>query len=114
MRQRVALARALAADPDIILADESFSHLDEVTGERLRDAFRAVAKETGKTVLHITHSIDEALALADRIIVLRRPGQVSAIINLRDEQSGRDTLRAAILRHLQEDALLPAIMDAAD
>jgi NitT/TauT family transport system ATP-binding protein len=82
MRQRVALARALVSEPEILLADEAFSHLDEVTGEQLRTEFRELAKEGGKTVLHITHSIDEAILLADRILVFGRPGRVAADISL--------------------------------
>jgi NitT/TauT family transport system ATP-binding protein len=76
MRQRVALARALVSDPAILLADEAFSHLDEVTGARLRSEFRELAEKNGKTVLHITHSIDEAIAMGDRVLVFGRPGHV--------------------------------------
>jgi NitT/TauT family transport system ATP-binding protein len=81
MRQRVALARALVSNPDIVIADEAFAHLDEVTGESLRTDFHRLAKETGKTVIHITHSINEAIGLADRIIVLGKPGRVLADIS---------------------------------
>jgi NitT/TauT family transport system ATP-binding protein len=88
MRQRVALARALVSEPDILLADEAFSHLDEVTGGQLRDEFRHLAKESGKTVTHITHSIDEAILLADRILVFGRPGRVVADIGLEGDRSG--------------------------
>ncbi|WP_413738163.1 ABC transporter ATP-binding protein [Sodalis sp. RH21] len=78
MRQRVALVRALVSDPDILLADEAFGHLDVATGESLRRDFKRVAVEKGKTVLHVTHSIDEALELSDKIIVLGKPGTVLA------------------------------------
>jgi len=100
MRQRVALARALVAEPDIVVADEAFAHLDEVTGERLRRDFHRLTKETGKTVIHITHSIDEALSLGDRIFVLGKPGHLLAEIDevpLKD----RTALRSYILTHLQ-------------
>ncbi|MCD9032669.1 ATP-binding cassette domain-containing protein [Luteimonas sp. Y-2-2-4F] len=70
MRQRAAMARALASDPRIVLADEAFGHLDEVTGQRIKADFRALVRDTGKTVLHITHSIEEAIAMADRILVM--------------------------------------------
>jgi len=96
MRQRVALARAMACDPDIILADESFASLDAITGEALRQEFRDAAKETGKTVIHITHSIDEAMSLADRILVFGRPGRVCAEHDVSRERDGR-TLNAAAL-----------------
>ncbi|MDB5364326.1 MAG: ATP-binding cassette protein [Rhodospirillales bacterium] len=103
MRQRVALARALTSDPDILLADEAFGHLDEVTGNSLRTQFRQLAKDRGKTVLHITHSIDEALDFSDRILVLGKPGSVVAdIAKIRElDVSSRVRLRAEILQHLQ-------------
>jgi NitT/TauT family transport system ATP-binding protein len=103
MRQRVALARALTSDPDILLADEAFGHLDEVTGADLRTQFRRLAKERRKTVLHITHSIDEALDVSDRILVLGKPGTVVAdVAQIRDlDAAARAQLRAEILQHLQ-------------
>lgn len=69
-RQRVAIARALALDPDIILMDEPFSALDHNTRNRLRAQLVELWQETRKTILFVTHDIDEALYLADRIIVL--------------------------------------------
>lgn len=76
MRQRVALARALITKPDIMIADEAFGHLDEVTAAALRTDFHRIAKAHGQTVFQITHSLDEALTLADRILVFDRPGRV--------------------------------------
>jgi NitT/TauT family transport system ATP-binding protein len=76
MRQRVAISRAMVVNPRIILADEAFGHLDEVTAERLRDDFRQIVAQTGKTVVFITHSIEEAIAMAHRVIVLAKPGHV--------------------------------------
>ena len=98
MRQRVGIARALASDPAILLADEAFGHLDEVTGGRLRDEFRQVAKDRGKTVLHVTHSIDEAITLSDRILVFSRPGRIAADVKIDDAARGlrRDKLRKEI------------------
>lgn len=100
MRQRVGLARALASDPAILLADEAFGHLDEVTGRRLRVEFRQVAKQGGKTVLHVTHSIDEAITISDRILVFGRPGHVVADIALKgcSDRSGHEALHEKILR----------------
>jgi NitT/TauT family transport system ATP-binding protein len=103
MRQRVALARALISDPDVLLADEAFGHLDEVTGERLRKEFWQLAKDGGKTVLHITHSIDEAISLSDRILVFGRPGRVAADIRIsgaRDSARG-EAWRREIIRHME-------------
>jgi NitT/TauT family transport system ATP-binding protein len=76
-RQRVAIARALALDPDIILMDEPFSALDPNTRVRLRQQLIELWQETGKTVLFVTHDVDEALYLADRIILMSpKPSQV--------------------------------------
>lgn len=104
MRQRVAIARALASNPEILLADEAFGHLDEVTGQGLRRDFRQLAVEHGKTVLHITHSIEEAIAVSDRIIVLARPGKVLAEIGeVRSVGAqSREELRLHILALLRQ------------
>lgn len=97
MRQRVALARALAASPQVVLADESFGHLDEVTARDLRRDFRSVTRETGTTVVHVTHSIEEAVDLADRILVVGRPGRLVADIPLGpDADASRTDLRRRI------------------
>jgi len=69
-RQRVALARALAVDPDILLMDEPFAALDAITRETLQDELSRIHAETGKTVVFVTHSIDEAVYLADDIVAL--------------------------------------------
>jgi NitT/TauT family transport system ATP-binding protein len=106
MRQRVAIARALVSDPAVLLADEAFSHLDEVTGARLRTEFRDVAKENGKTVLHITHSIDEAIGLGDRVLVFGRPGHVVTDLRLDHSAGSRDNadIRNEIFRSIEASA----------
>ncbi|MFT3953038.1 MAG: ABC transporter ATP-binding protein [Piscinibacter sp.] len=77
-RQRVALARALAVEPDVLLMDEPFSALDAITREGLQDELTRIRRATGKTVLFVTHDIDEATYLADRIIVLSgTPGRIT-------------------------------------
>ena len=73
MRQRVSLARALCVDPELLLLDESFSQLDHVTSQTLRADFSQVVREFHKTCLFVTHRIDDALEMADRVLVLR-PG----------------------------------------
>ncbi|MFN3656577.1 MAG: ABC transporter ATP-binding protein [Pseudolabrys sp.] len=77
MRQRVSIARAFATDANLLLCDEPFSALDEMTGQRLREEFASLVRENNKTAVFITHSIDEALQLGDRIIVLRRPANIA-------------------------------------
>ena len=83
MRQRVALARALAMKPKLLLMDEPFAALDIQTRARMQDHLLAVWRDSGASVLLVTHSIDEALALADRIIVFTaRPGQIKAELKI--------------------------------
>ena len=82
-RQRVAIARALAVDPKIVLMDEPFSALDPNMRSRMRVEMERIWLETGKTVVFVTHDIDEALQLADRTIVLsNKPTRVLEIIEL--------------------------------
>src|SRR5262245_20675836 len=76
MRQRVSLARALAVDPQILLLDESFSQLDHVTSKALRADVSELIRTLGKTCLLITHRIDDAIEMADRILVLAAPARV--------------------------------------
>jgi NitT/TauT family transport system ATP-binding protein len=80
MRQRVGIARCFALDPEIILCDESFSALDELTADQLRDEFVKLVRDEGKTGVFITHSIEEALTMGERVLVFRAPGHVSAEI----------------------------------
>ncbi|HLZ05324.1 MAG TPA: ATP-binding cassette domain-containing protein [Bradyrhizobium sp.] len=77
MRQRVSIARAFATDAGIFLCDEPFSALDEVTGRTLRAEFVRLVRESGKTAVFITHSINEALEIGDRIVVLKRPATIA-------------------------------------
>ncbi|TML08933.1 MAG: ABC transporter ATP-binding protein [Actinobacteria bacterium] len=83
MRQRVAIARALAPEPDVLLLDEPFGSLDAQTKKAMQDFLLAVWQRTGATILMVTHDVDEAIYLSQRIYVLTpRPGRVTEVIDV--------------------------------
>lgn len=83
MKQRVAIARSLAYEPDILLMDEPFGALDAQTREILQEELLALWRRTNKTIIFITHSIDEAVYLGQRVAVMKsRPGRVEALIDI--------------------------------
>ena len=75
-RQRVGVARALATDPPVMLMDEPFGAVDPIVRERLQDQFRELQKELQKTIVFVTHDIDEAIKMADRIAILNKGGVI--------------------------------------
>ncbi len=105
MRQRVAIARAFAVQPEILLADESFSALDEVTANDLRKTFVDLAREFHSTAILITHQLEEAMSVGDRIVVFGKSAALLADIRMKDwDRSNHATLRAAIQNTLQMNA----------
>jgi NitT/TauT family transport system ATP-binding protein len=87
MRQRVAVVRALAVNPSVLLMDEPFGALDAQTRNRLQHDLLEIWDKTKKTILFVTHSVDEAVFLADRVVVLTpRPGQVCEVLPIELER----------------------------
>ncbi len=83
MKQRVAIARSLAFNPDVLLMDEPFAALDAQTRETLQTELLRIWKKTGKTIIFITHGIDEAVYLGERVVVLTaNPGTVKKIVDI--------------------------------
>lgn len=103
MKQRVAIARALVSDTEILLMDEPFAALDAITRESLQDTFVDLVENKRKTIIFVTHSIDEALKIADRIIIFSAsPGTIKKEIKISVSRKGRDLLASPILKIKKE------------
>lgn len=106
MQSRVAIARALTFRPSILLMDEPFGALDEITRERMQLELLQIWRETKATVMFITHSISEALLLSDRVVVMSaRPGRIIEDLHVNFERPRSDDLRAD-LRFVEMEAHL--------
>ena len=123
MRQRVGIARALAINPDLLLMDEPFSALDAQTRTIMQEELVALWEKTKLSTIYVTHNIQEAVLLADRIVLLsRRPGKISRILNIDLPRNEREkpenaTIIAnfvdAIWQHISKDARA-ALMEVED
>ena len=98
MQQRVGIARAFSVDPDLLLMDEPFSHLDAITARSLRDQLQEIWNQTRKTVLFVTHDVLEAVQLSENIIVMTHDGRIHAdfSIDLPHPRSASDPEVAAL------------------
>jgi len=108
MKQKLAIARAFVLDPEMLILDEPFANLDAQTRERMQENIADLAFSTKKTILMVTHSIDEAIFLADRVIVLtERPANIKEIINIPLERPRKSEFRLTehflkIKKHIYE------------
>ena len=110
MKQRVGIARALSIEPKILLMDEPFSALDALTRGTLQDEVRRICRHSGQTTFMITHDVDEAIYLADRIVLMTNgPGaQVAEIV---DNPLPADRVRSDVHHHARYTALRNHLMD---
>lgn len=112
MRQRVALARALAVSPEVLLLDEPFGALDAISRDTLQDVLEAAWSVSRPSVLLVTHSVDEALRLADRVVVVsERPARVRAIVDVTEARprdiAAMGDLRRALRDEIRRGAAMP-------
>jgi NitT/TauT family transport system ATP-binding protein len=111
MAQRVQIARALAVQPSVLLMDEPFGALDAITKAALQDVLLEVQRKTGSTIVFVTHDLDEAIYLGDRVVVVSgRPGVITLAVDTelprtRDQLETRELSRYLAVRHLLGEEL---------
>lgn len=88
MKQRVAIARTMAIAPDVLVADEAFSALDEITATSVRSDLLALLAEERTTTVFVTHSVTESVELADRVLVFGKPGRVRGVVDVAELRHG--------------------------
>jgi NitT/TauT family transport system ATP-binding protein len=105
MRQRVSIARAFAVDPEILLCDEPFSSLDEMTARDLRAEFVRLVRQSNKTAVFITHQINEAMEIGDRVLVFHHPARIAyeAHLDASTSEADRRKMHENIMRVLSVD-----------
>jgi len=105
MRQRVSIARAFAVDPNILLCDEPFSALDEMTARDLRAEFVRLVRQSHKTAIFITHQIGEAMEIGDRVLVFQRPARIAYEARLHADLTAaeRQTVQQQIMAVLSQE-----------
>jgi len=104
MKQKVAIARALATNPSVLLMDEPFAPLDAQTRNLMQDEFLRMWEQERKTVIFVTHNVDEALYLADRVVVLTsRPGRVKKVYEVQLARPRKRTFQSFV--RMREDIL---------
>lgn len=115
MRQRVAIARTLANDPDILLMDEPFAAVDAQLREVLQQELLRMWQQTGKTILFVTHNIDEAIFLGDRVAVMTaRPGRVKEVITVDLRRPRQKEIRVEPEFHTLEAYLRKLVWEEAE
>jgi NitT/TauT family transport system ATP-binding protein len=119
MQQRVGIARAFAVEPDLLIMDEPFSHLDAITARGLRAQLQEIWSHSKKTVVFVTHDVVEAVELSDRIIVLQPGGKIFEDIAIdlprprRQSDPAVATLQAEVLARLENmKAMTPTVASA--
>jgi NitT/TauT family transport system ATP-binding protein len=106
MKQRVAIARSLALDPAVLLMDEPFASLDALTRTRMQEELNSIWRQTGKTIIFVTHSIQEAVILGHRILVMTPgPGRVKALLDNEAAEQGLESPRFVAMQQEIRDLL---------